>query len=602
MAQFIGVHTIRGSLVHVRRCIPAALGVLTGLVVGARDASAQSWCDDFHVEGFTVRQNYIPYVDRFSLVCYYWMRYGPNVSCPPWGPCDHYCEVSFNPDPPERTCTTGGTTQHVIDPRTINCGLLGCPWPASTPSETVTLHWPPLRGGIVGVNAACSGSNRGIDVSVSRPNPGNTPTYRVEGMIQTLGPVSQRLISFAIPPSYSTGTQTFFYPIPNLTSRTPVVVLIREYCGNDLLRDWTTTATLPGIGESCDQTCSSVVGASSTLCERGRERSRFKVRTPTAWMGTRGFVDYTIALRLPRLDPSWTVRWRRTLGDTPSEDGTLGIVTVNDGVQPGGSVVNGATGPELRIVNATAQDEGLYFMELLPPPGVEAEPYMVGTIRLLPENFAPSFSSEPLPRTLCPSQVAGEQGVSIPVAATASLPNLPVHYQWFVNGDLARNSDTVTVTQTDPAAPPFAATIRLRGCCTSGLELHDYTVTGTPPASVTFTVACEISDDRGATRSISVPITIDHGEFDCDADGVTNACEIAIGAPDLNDNDTPDDCECIADIDGDRLVAGSDLTILLASWGPVFPELDSMSSDIDADGMIGGSDLTILLNSWGKCN
>jgi hypothetical protein len=47
------------------------------------------------------------------------------------------------------------------------------------------------------------------------------------------------------------------------------------------------------------------------------------------------------------------------------------------------------------------------------------------------------------------------------------------------------------------------------------------------------------------------------------------------------------------DLDGDGMVGGSDLTILLAGWGQPGP------SDLDGDGNTSASDLTILLANWG---
>ncbi|MGA1043962.1 MAG: FG-GAP-like repeat-containing protein, partial [Phycisphaerales bacterium] len=50
----------------------------------------------------------------------------------------------------------------------------------------------------------------------------------------------------------------------------------------------------------------------------------------------------------------------------------------------------------------------------------------------------------------------------------------------------------------------------------------------------------------------------------------------------------------IGDLDGDGIIGGSDLAILLGAWnskgGP---------ADLDGDGIIGGSDLAILLSAWG---
>jgi hypothetical protein len=53
---------------------------------------------------------------------------------------------------------------------------------------------------------------------------------------------------------------------------------------------------------------------------------------------------------------------------------------------------------------------------------------------------------------------------------------------------------------------------------------------------------------------------------------------------------------CPADINGDDIVGGLDLTSLLAAWGG-----DNPAADIDGDGVVGGLDLTALLAAWGPC-
>ena len=49
----------------------------------------------------------------------------------------------------------------------------------------------------------------------------------------------------------------------------------------------------------------------------------------------------------------------------------------------------------------------------------------------------------------------------------------------------------------------------------------------------------------------------------------------------------------VGDLDGNGVVNGSDLTILLADWGS-----NSAIADLDGDGIVSGSDLTILLSAW----
>lgn len=55
----------------------------------------------------------------------------------------------------------------------------------------------------------------------------------------------------------------------------------------------------------------------------------------------------------------------------------------------------------------------------------------------------------------------------------------------------------------------------------------------------------------------------------------------------LNGNPSPD-------LDGDGVVGGADLGLLLAAWG-------GAPWDLDGDGIVGGSDLGLLLAAWGPC-
>jgi len=52
-----------------------------------------------------------------------------------------------------------------------------------------------------------------------------------------------------------------------------------------------------------------------------------------------------------------------------------------------------------------------------------------------------------------------------------------------------------------------------------------------------------------------------------------------------------------ADFDGDGNVGFSDLTQLLAAWGPCA----GCPEDLDGDDSVGFADLTTVLNSWGPC-
>lgn len=83
---------------------------------------------------------------------------------------------------------------------------------------------------------------------------------------------------------------------------------------------------------------------------------------------------------------------------------------------------------------------------------------------------------------------------------------------------------------------------------------------------------------------------------DCNFNGIPDECDTTQGmSPDQNGNGIPDECECLGDLNGNGIVNGLDLSILLGGWGTDFP-------DISGDGIIDGLDLTILLGDWGICN
>lgn len=52
---------------------------------------------------------------------------------------------------------------------------------------------------------------------------------------------------------------------------------------------------------------------------------------------------------------------------------------------------------------------------------------------------------------------------------------------------------------------------------------------------------------------------------------------------------------CIADLNGDSVVDGADLGILLGAWDTSSP------ADFDGDGFVSGADLGVLLGAWGDC-
>lgn len=57
-------------------------------------------------------------------------------------------------------------------------------------------------------------------------------------------------------------------------------------------------------------------------------------------------------------------------------------------------------------------------------------------------------------------------------------------------------------------------------------------------------------------------------------------------------------CHCPGDVNGDLVVDGADLGVILGAWGPV--PVDSVA-DINDDDVVDGADLGIALGAWGPC-
>ncbi len=55
---------------------------------------------------------------------------------------------------------------------------------------------------------------------------------------------------------------------------------------------------------------------------------------------------------------------------------------------------------------------------------------------------------------------------------------------------------------------------------------------------------------------------------------------------------------CPADLDGNGVIGGADLAIVLGAWGP---GCGGCASDLNADGTVDAADLAILLGAWGDC-
>jgi hypothetical protein len=87
---------------------------------------------------------------------------------------------------------------------------------------------------------------------------------------------------------------------------------------------------------------------------------------------------------------------------------------------------------------------------------------------------------------------------------------------------------------------------------------------------------------------------------DCDASGTPDAIELANGILlDGNGDGIPDDCQCLADLNGNGQVNSQDLSFLLAFWGT--DGSGAVDADINNDGIVNAGDLAALLAAWGPC-
>ena len=72
------------------------------------------------------------------------------------------------------------------------------------------------------------------------------------------------------------------------------------------------------------------------------------------------------------------------------------------------------------------------------------------------------------------------------------------------------------------------------------------------------------------------------------------ACANDLGAFYPGQECTSDPCGCLGDLNGDLVINGADLTIMLGYW-------NLSGADLNEDGTTNGADLTILLGAWGPC-
>lgn len=98
--------------------------------------------------------------------------------------------------------------------------------------------------------------------------------------------------------------------------------------------------------------------------------------------------------------------------------------------------------------------------------------------------------------------------------------------------------------------------------------------------------------DRGSdldTRYVEARLDLEPWESNCQADVCTWLTHPNGLVP------AADTCE--ADLDGDGLVGGADLGVLLTYWG----FQGRVPADLNGDGVVDGADYGLLLSAWGPC-
>ncbi|MHC4274498.1 MAG: dockerin type I domain-containing protein, partial [Planctomycetota bacterium] len=84
----------------------------------------------------------------------------------------------------------------------------------------------------------------------------------------------------------------------------------------------------------------------------------------------------------------------------------------------------------------------------------------------------------------------------------------------------------------------------------------------------------------------------------CNDNGVHDGADISGGtSTDFDADGIPDDCQCLADIDGNGEVDVIDFLALLAAWGPNPGD----PADINRSGAVDVLDFLLLLAAWGPC-
>jgi hypothetical protein len=90
--------------------------------------------------------------------------------------------------------------------------------------------------------------------------------------------------------------------------------------------------------------------------------------------------------------------------------------------------------------------------------------------------------------------------------------------------------------------------------------------------------------------------------YDCNRNCIDDVQDITDGSSaDLNGNNVPDECECMADFDDNGAVDVNDLLILIGAWGDISTPENPLATDLDGNGVVAVNDLLIAVGEFGSC-
>lgn len=234
---------------------------------------------------------------------------------------------------------------------------------------------------------------------------------------------------------------------------------------------------------------------------------------------------------------------------------------------------------------------------------------MNGNVYVL-ASIAPSEGIDPLDVQLCRSTDGGAS--FSPFVRVNDDPSDPDSWQWFGTMSIAPNG-RLDVVWNDTRESRVAELSRLYGSSSSdggqtwtpSVALSDQwnSVIGWPQQNKIGDYYHMLSDNVGASLAYATTLNGEQdvyfrriGDYDCNGNGVGDATDIADGtSTDLDGNGIPDDCECVADLNGDQTVSLSDLGTLLSEFGCAA----NCTADLDHDGDVDLSDLGIMLARFG---